>query len=101
LGTAPVKDYIDKLPEDHKQSIRTAKAAVLLAGLRAARHLRGDLYEVRAYAVGRHYRLIFSLEGRRALIQFDIFDKDDNKTSEAIIKRAQARLADWRSRGNV
>jgi len=37
-------------------------------GLKAARHLGEDIYEVEAHGIDNSYRLLFSSEGKRDLI---------------------------------
>ena len=68
-------------------------------GLRGARHLRGQLYEVRAQTAYAHYRLIFSQETRSVLLALIVYDKNTERTPRRVVELAQRRLADWRARG--
>jgi len=69
-------------------------------GLAAARHLRGELYEVRAEGVGSSYRLLFAEEGARGriLLALHAINKKTRKTPPQAIDLAERRLADWRRR---
>ncbi len=70
-------------------------------GLVAARHLRGDIYEVRADARTRSFRLLFSTEGRygQVLLSLSGFEKRTQRTPPRELKLAEDRLTDWRQRG--
>lgn len=76
---------------------------VVAHGLPAARHLRGDVYEVRADAVTRSFRLLFATEGRysHVLLSLSVFEKRTQKTPSAEITLAERRLGDWRARGQA
>jgi phage-related protein len=52
------------------------------AGLAAGRHLRGDIYEVRADGDRQTYRILFAPEGRRRqiLLALEGFSKKTQKT---------------------
>ena len=68
-------------------------------GLAAARHLRGDLYELRVGAPSAAYRLVFARETRFILLALSIFAKRTRRTPEHELEHAEHRLRDWRSRG--
>lgn len=70
------------------------------SGLRAARHLRRDIFEVRASHDGIAYRVLFANEGRkgRVLLALEAFDKKSQKTPQRFIDLAESRLKDWRAR---
>lgn len=75
-------------------------AEVATEGVKVARHLRGDIYEVRADG-GRHtYRLLFAVEGRKGqvLLALEAFSKKTQKTPPGKIDLAAQRLAEWRDR---
>jgi len=69
-------------------------------GTAAARHLRGDIYEVRADAATRSFRLLFSCEGKysHVLLSLSIYEKRTQKAPPQEIERAEKRLKDWRDR---
>lgn len=70
-------------------------------GLIAARHLRGQLYEVRADGASASYRLLFAEEGAkgRVLLALHAISKKSQKTPLQEIRLAERRLAEWRRRG--
>ena len=84
------------------------EVAAIVAGMRdvrdrgtvAARHLRGDIYEVRADAATRSFRLLFSCEGRysQVLLSLSAYEKRTQKTPPREIGLAEKRLKDWRAR---
>jgi hypothetical protein len=49
-GARPVKDFIDRLTDEEAASVVAAMKEIAERGFPAARHLRGDVYEVRADA---------------------------------------------------
>lgn len=67
-------------------------------GLVAARHLDGDVWEVRIDGDRVIYRILFAPEGRRGqvLLALEAFNKKTRKTPPATIALA---LSDWRRRG--
>lgn len=77
--------------------------SVRVHGTERARHLRGDIYEVRAIARARGYRILFSEEGRlgQVLLSLHTFAKQSQKTPPKEIELAEKRLSDWRSRGRL
>ena len=71
-------------------------------GLRAARHLGGEIWEVRVDGDRVIYRILFAEEGSRGqvLLALEGFNKKTQKTPPSIVKLAKRRLADWRRRGD-
>jgi phage-related protein len=100
-GARPVKEFIAGLSDADAAEVAAAMAEVKRDGLRAARHLRGEIYEVRADGRFEIFRILFASEGRkgRILLALEGFSKKDQKTPPAVIKLAEKRLADWRERG--
>jgi phage-related protein len=76
---------------------------VALEGLAAARHLRGEVYEVRADGDRVTYRILFSTEGSRGqvLLALEALGKKTQRTPPDAIALAERRLRDWRSRGRA
>jgi Phage derived protein Gp49-like (DUF891) len=72
-------------------------------GLPVARHLRGDIYEVRATGAHSAYRVLFATEGSRGqvLLAVSAFSKKTHKTLPREIALAQRRLADRPRRGRL
>ena len=75
---------------------------VQVNGLDAARHLQGDLYEVRADGRQATYRVLFATEGARSqvLLGLSAFSKKTQKTPSGEIALAERRLRDWRGRAS-
>ena len=69
-------------------------------GLVVARHLRGDIYEVRATGVKEEFRILFATEGKRSqvLLSLEAFSKKTRTTPPPKFALAERRLADWRRR---
>lgn len=99
-GNRPVRKFMMELESDERAEIVAAMKEVAVEGLRAARHLSGDLYEVRADVNGKFFRLIFATEGRysQVLLSLEVFAKKSNKTPAARLALASRRLNDWRRR---
>jgi phage-related protein len=100
-GGRPVKKFIDGLTDEEVAAIVAGMKEIATRGLAAARHLRGDIYEVRADASTRSFRLLFSAEGRwnQILLSLSAFEKRTQKAPPDEIELAEKRLADWRRRG--
>lgn len=100
-GRRPVKDFLDDLTDEEVAEIVAGMKDVVANGLPAARHLRGDVYEVRADSSTRSFRLLFATGGRysQVLLSLSVFEKRTQKTPPAEISVAEARPKDWRTRG--
>lgn len=100
-GRSPVRDFLDDLSDEQVAAVLGAMKSVAELGLADARHLRGDVYEVRVAHRGQAFRILFAPEGRRGqiLLALDGFDKTTQKLPPHLIRLAEARLLDWRSRG--
>ncbi|MGH2671351.1 MAG: type II toxin-antitoxin system RelE/ParE family toxin [Actinomycetota bacterium] len=85
---------------EDRAEVAAAMADVRIEGLRVARHIRGDLYEVRAEGPRASVRVLFAQEGNkgRILLALDAFEKKTQKTPDRLIRLAAKRLADWRGR---
>ena len=79
-------------------AIVAAMGRVARDGIGVARHLRRDVYEVRAESIDQSYRILFALEGRRILLALVVFSKKTARTPPEVIDLAERRLADWRAR---
>lgn len=100
-GRRPVKEFLAGLSDDDAAQVLAAMREVALLGLRAARHLVSDIYEVRTDGENEAFRILFAPEGRRGqvFLALEGFSKKTQKTPPATIRLAQRRLADWRSSG--
>jgi phage-related protein len=89
------------LPIPDRVAVAAAMKDAAAEGLEAARHLRSDIYEIRADGEQVTYRVLFAKEGRRGqvLLALDAFSKKTQKTPPEKIALAERRLREWRSRG--
>ncbi len=101
-GRSPVEEFIDKLSDSDAAAVLAGMEEVRDRGLRAARHLDGDIWEVRVDGDRVIYRILFAEEGSRGqiLLALDGFNKKTQKTPWSTIDLAKRRLADWRKRGD-
>jgi len=95
-----VREFIDSLSDEDAAELAAAMGEVREEGLVAARHLRGEIYEVRAEGQTITIRILFASEGRKGqiLLALDGFAKKTQKTPERLVRLAERRLADWRGR---
>jgi len=100
-GAKPVRAFLDELPSADAAEVVAAMKYLAVEGMRAARHLRGDIWEVRVDGANRTYRVLFSSEGRfgQVLLALEGFTKKTQKTPARTIDLAARRLADWKKRG--
>lgn len=102
-GRCPVEEFIDGLTDDDAAAVLAGMLEVRDQGLRAARHLADDIWEVRVDGDRVIYRVLFAEEGSRdqVLLSLEAFKKKTQKTPPAAITLAKRRLADWRRRGDA
>jgi phage-related protein len=102
-GRRPVLEFIRGLSDADKAEVLAAMAEVRREGARAARHLRGEIYEVRADGERVIYRVLFATEGERGqvLLSLVAFNKKTQRTPPEQIRLAERRLRDWRSRSRA
>ncbi len=102
-GARPLKDFLLALPDEDQAAILEVMEYVRKHGTSVARHVRKDIYEVRAMYGTKAYRILFACEGRfhHVLLALDGFQKKTQQTPQAHIKLAEQRLADWRRRGKA
>ena len=100
-GAKPVRSFLDNLTAAEAAEVSGAMNEVAVAGLRLARHLRGDIWEVRIQTERKAFRVLFSPEGRaqQVLLALEAFTKKTQRTPARTIELAERRLADWRGRG--
>lgn len=102
-GRCPVEEFIDGLSDSDAAAVLAGMQEVRDVGLRAARHLDGDIWEVRVDGDRVIYRVLFAEEGSRGriLLALEAFNKKTQKTPPQAITLAKRRLADWRRRGRA
>ena len=98
-GHEPVADFLDSLARADRAAIAAQLREVVLEGVIAARHLRGEIHEVRAEGDRQSFRVLFAQEGRgRVLLALEALSKKTQRTPPEAIRLAERRLADWRAR---
>jgi len=60
-GRRPVRDFLDSLSDPDAAAVLQEMRDVARQGLREARHLLGDIYEVRAEGDRQTFRILFAL----------------------------------------
>jgi phage-related protein len=100
-GRRPVKEFLDGLSDVDAAAVAAAIKDVREHGMVAARHLRSDIYEVRADGDRQSFRVLFAQEGEhgQVLLLLSGFSKKTQKTPPNEITLAEKRLRDWRERG--
>jgi phage-related protein len=98
-GAQPVADFIRRLDREEAAVVLAGMNHVARFGLEAARHLKGEIYEVRVDAAYRSFRLLFAQETKFILLSLNGIVKKTQKTPPNEIVIALARLEDWRKRG--
>lgn len=100
-GGRPISKFLDELTDEEVASIVAGMKEIAAHGLSAARHLWGEIHEVRADASSRSFRLLFSAEGRwkQVFLALSVFEKRTQRTPQRELEVAKQRLADWRRRG--
>jgi phage-related protein len=102
-GGRPLKDFLLALPDEDRAAILAEMEYVRKQGTSVARHVRQDIYEVRAFYNTKAYRILFACEGRfhHILLALEGFQKKTQQTPRAQLKLAEQRLTDWRRRGKA
>jgi phage-related protein len=102
-GSKPVVKFLDALTDEDLADVFAAMDEVEENGVRAARHLADEIYEVRADGRNQTYRLLFAREGRHKHILLGLvaFAKTTQKTPGEQIELAKSRLADWHKRAKL
>ena len=74
-GRSPVREFLDTLSDAQAAQMLAAMRVVAVSGLVEARHLRGDVYEVRASIGGQAFRVLFAKEGAAHMHSVESADK--------------------------
>ena len=79
-----MKEFLSKLSDEDAAEIAASMDDVVDEGLTVARHLRGDIYEVRAVGRNAAFRVLFAPEGRkgRILLSLEAFSKKTQQTPQ-------------------
>jgi phage-related protein len=102
-GARPIKEFLLGLPDEDRAAVLAEMEYVRAHGTSVARHVRQDIYEVRAFYDTKAYRILFACEGRfhHVLLALEGFQKKTQQTPRTHLKLAEQRLADWRRRGKA
>ena len=99
-GRRPVQEFLAGLSDSDVAAVVAAMKEVQVDGLVAARHLRGEIYEVRADGDRQAFRILFAAEGQaqQVLLALEGISKKTQRTPPEVIRLAERRLSDWRRR---
>lgn len=100
-GKRPVAEFVRSLSDEDAAQVVAAMKDVAELGNSQARHLDGEIWEVRADGDRVIYRVLFANVGSkgRILLALEAFNKKTRRTPPATIALAKRRLRDWNSRG--
>ena len=92
---------MSSLTDDEAADIAAALHEVERDGIAAAKHVQGEIYEVKADSSRQTFRVLFAQEGThdQVLLALDAFSKKQQRLPRDRIDLANRRLRDWRSRG--
>ena len=98
-GARPVNDFIESLTDEEAACVVAAMKEIATEGLALARHVRDEVYEVRAFGPTRSFRILFAKEAKFVLLSLSAFVKKTARTPASELQLAVDRLKDWRLRG--
>lgn len=90
-----------KLTDEEAADIAAALRDVRREGIGAAKHVEGEIYEVKADSEHQTFRIFFAQEGfhDQVLLALEAFSKKQQRLPRDRIELAKRRLRDWRTRG--
>lgn len=96
-----MKKFLDGLNDEDVADVIAAMKMVAKIGTRAAKHVEGEIYEVKAEGDRQTFRVLFAQEGERdqVLLALEAFSKKQQRLPRETIELAIRRLRDWRARG--
>lgn len=99
-GRCPVRDFIATLTDEEAADIAAALRDVRRDGIAAAKHVEGEIYEVKADSERQTFRILFAQEGvhDQVLLALEAFSKKQQRLPRDRIELAKRRLREWRSR---
>ena len=100
-GRSPVRDFIAALTDEEAADVAAAMSDVRRDGVRVAKHVEGEIYEVKADSERQTFRILFAQEGAhdQVLLALEAFSKKQQRLPRDRIDLAHRRLRDWRLRG--
>ncbi len=102
-GRRPVKEFLDGLSDRDAAEVVAVMDEVVKRGIRTAKHVENDLYQIVADGERETFRILFAQEGAhdQVLLSLEGFSKKQQKTPRDKIELAKRRLHDWRARGRA
>lgn len=96
-----MKAFLDKLSDSDVADIAAAMSEVQKVGVKAAKPLGDEIYEVKAEGDRQTFRVLFAQEGEhdQVLLALVAISKKQQKLPREALNLAKIRLRDWRSRG--
>jgi len=96
-----VKEFLDSLSDEDAADVIAAMKVVAKEGVRTAKHVEDEIYEVKAEGDRQTFRILFAREGEhdQVLLALEAFSKKQEPLSRETIELAKRRLHDWRARG--
>ena len=102
-GRRPIKEFLDKLTDEDAADVVAAMGDIQRRGVVAAKHVEGEIYEVKAEGDRQTFRVLFAREGEhdQVLLALVGLSKKQQKLPRDAIDLATRRLRDWRSRART
>ena len=101
-GQSPVEDFLDGLDPRSRAHLRLSMEQLRLRNVRSgmplARHLEGDLWELRRQSQGNAFRVIYFFFTGRRIVFLHGFQKKTRRTPAADIEIARRRQLDFLAR---
>ncbi len=96
-----MKQFLDSLGDEDAADVIAAMKVVAKEGVRVAKHVEGEIYEVKAEGDRQSFRILFAREGEhdQVLLALEAFSKKQGRLPRETIELAKRRLNDWRGRG--
>jgi len=99
-GHRPAKQFLDSLSDEDAADIVAAMKVVAKEGVRHAKHVEGEIYEVKAEGNRQTFRILFVRKGEhhQVLLALEAFSKKQERLPRETIELTKRRLRDWRAR---
>lgn len=90
-GARPIRDFLFSLSDEDRAAILEEMQYVRDHGRKVARHIRGEIYEVRVNYNTKAYRILFACQGHfdHVLLSLEGFQKKTQLTPQKSIKIAE------------
>jgi phage-related protein len=96
-----LKKFLDSLSDEDAADVIAAMKVVAKEGVRASKHVEGEIYEVKAEGDRQTFRILFAQEGERdqVFLALEALSKKQQRLPRETIELAKRRLREWRARG--